>query len=152
LQIILKTKTYTPANLQPRSVEIKAVAGTMNNFKWSYSPDVNAYVIRFTTTARCTAVSAELVPGVIVDYDDQSRIVSLEILQRNRSTFKEAHEVSYEVLQSNGDWLRIKIGDGLTSDEKIVRDAYKIYKIEEGVNGDITAISVANPGSSFTDK
>jgi hypothetical protein len=60
--------------------------------------------------------------------------------------------ISYEVLQSNGDWLRIKIGDGLTSDEKIVRDADKIYKIEEGVNGDITALSVANPASSFTDK
>lgn len=120
---------------------------------WSYSSDVNAYVIRFTRT-RCTEVSTEIAPGVIVDYDDQARIVSLEILQPGPPS-NGCASVVLEILETDGEWLRAKIGHGARDQTKemiVTKDADKMYKIEEGANGDITAISIANPMSSLTDK
>ena len=122
-------------------------------YRWSssYSPDVNAYVIRFTSTPRCTQVSDEIAPRVIVDFDDQSRIVAIEVLQTKPPTNQNTN-VTFEVVSTDGEWLRAKIGEGSTSSERVVHDNAKIYKIEADSNGDIAAITIANPAVTLTDK
>jgi uncharacterized protein YuzE len=46
----------------------------------TYDPEVDAIAVRFAPAGASYAESEEVAPGVVLDYDDQGRVIGIELL------------------------------------------------------------------------
>lgn len=68
----------------------------MSDITWKYSPDVHALVISFVRSPATPDESAEVYPGVVVDFATDRRIKRIEIHSRLSPVFTEASTVDIE--------------------------------------------------------